>query len=333
MARGIRVPFIADVREFIAGTRRAEQSLEDFEDSLESVVREGDSATNALEADFRDLANSADRSFDKIDRSADDALGTKLKGKGKRVGGEIGEEFSQNFGEAIRGGNIGDALVETVTSLGPALGAAGLAAAAAFGIGKALLDEASKAQKRAKQVGSNLFEAFRDGILEAKEREGILTGALGVDDIAAATARAADIARRLGVETSDALTYILTAGKTATPELEAALARAAAEAAAIAADADATGEGVSASTLAAEQLRDAAKAAGSGLETAATNAGALELALARSSGSATVTAEQTQAIAAYAKIAAGYWSDIERSVVRAGTAVPGQVRAERQLPR
>lgn len=144
------------------------------------------------EQDLRDM----DRAFDKssttasgwardVDRAGTDAADG-LSGSRARfgeVGGEIGAEFTENIGEAFRSGDYAGALTETFTSLAPALGAIGLGVGAAIGIGKGILDSVNADKERVKQAGRELFEAARDGMLEASEREQALQGALGVDNL------------------------------------------------------------------------------------------------------------------------------------------------------
>lgn len=155
-------------------------------------TRDFERATRDMDGDLRTLDRAYDRSAQSskdwsrtVDRSADDAADglTHAKARFGEAGSEVGAEFAENVGEAFRSGDYVGALAETFTSLTPALGAIGLAVGAAVGIGKGVLDSMNADRERIKQAGRDMFEAARDGMLEASEREQALTTALGVESV------------------------------------------------------------------------------------------------------------------------------------------------------
>lgn len=330
MGKGIRVPFVADVRKFISGTDRIEDSLDDVADSLDKLTAEGDAVERQLESNFRDIAADARTQFRKVGKAADDGFDqVRRSGKAAEAGREVGGEFAQNFGESVRSGDPAGALVETVTSLGPAFGAAGVALAAAFGIGKALVDEANKSKARLKAAGKTAFNALRDGVIEAQEQEDTLVDVLGADDIADAMKRAKKEAKNLGVATSDVVAFIVSGGRVATPALTAALARADAETAKLKGNADAAEGNLSAAATSAGNVRKAAELTTTAYEEAGSSVLALDGGLQKAAGKALTLAQRAAEFESSAKNSASYWSSIERSLTRAGWAAPGQVRAER----
>jgi ABC-type transporter Mla subunit MlaD len=196
--RGIIVDLVANANPFRRGTKQAEDALEDFGDSLDQVARDGDKAAEKLERSFKDTARAVNNVGDDVRRNSN--LGS--------VGAEIGEEFSQNFGEAVRSGNPAEAITETFTSLGPAFGVAGLAVAAGAGIVNGVIQGIQQAKDRLKDAGNELYRALEDGFLDAAERKIQLTAALGVDEYEDALDKIARLASETGVSTREIAAYL-----------------------------------------------------------------------------------------------------------------------------
>lgn len=248
MARGgVTVKFLADFGKFIGEVAKGERSLADFGDALDSVAKDGDRAAEKLERSFSDTARAVNRATDDLDN---------VKGKAGAVGSEVGQEFSQNFGEAVRSGDPFGAILETGTSLGPAFGAAGVALAAAFGIGKAIADDITAQAERLREAGRTAWEALRDGMLDAAEQKVQLTAALGVDNLEDALDRIAELAADTGLEASDIAAYIAT-GVDPAGRVAAALERAAEAQERARASQDAARGNFTAEELAAANIADA----------------------------------------------------------------------------
>jgi len=209
MARkGIVLDFIANVSPFRRGTKEAQAALDAFGDSLTDVARDGAKAGERLETSFRDAAQAVNRSSDQMKAQA----GTSFRD----IGTEAGAEFSQNFGEAIRSGNPADAIVETVTSLGGALGGVGLVLAGAFGIGAAIAGEIEKAKERVRTASNGLFDAARQGAIDAAAKEDFVNAILGTDSWAESLRKLAPLARAAGVPIGDVVAEIESGGRAAT---------------------------------------------------------------------------------------------------------------------
>ncbi len=127
MARKIEIPLSVNPRDLVRGLKVSERAFDDLEDSIEDVTREGDD----LSDEFRDLARSADRAGDKMERSFDGV---------DRELGDIEDEANQSakeFGSAFRGDPV-EALEEVQSYLAEIIsvklpGFAGAAAAVAGG--------------------------------------------------------------------------------------------------------------------------------------------------------------------------------------------------------
>lgn len=206
--KGIRIPIVADVREFLTGTRKAEQGLDDFADALDQTARDGDKAAEKLERSFKDAARSINQTGDKIKSDS--------KSTYREIGTEAGAEFSQNFGEGIRSGNPTDAIVETVTSLGGALGGVGLVLAGAFGIGAAIAKEITDQTANVKKAATGLFEAARQGAIDAAAKEDFVNSILGTESWADSLRLLAPLARQAGVPIGDVVAEIESGGDAVT---------------------------------------------------------------------------------------------------------------------
>jgi hypothetical protein len=165
MGRGgkseIEIGVTADTKPFVTNTKKAQQTLEDFGDALDDVARDGAQSAEKIERSFKDTANAVNN------------VGKDIKSQSNlgNVGSEIGQEFSQNFGEAVRGGDPAGAIAETFTSLGPAFGIAGVAAAAGagiiLGVIKGAQEKAAEFKAAVEEITSAAFDATVDLAAEA----------------------------------------------------------------------------------------------------------------------------------------------------------------------
>jgi hypothetical protein len=204
MARGIRIPFIADVSSFIRGTRDVERSLDDVGDSLDEFARDSERATEKAERSFRELQTAAR----KAGTETGDALRNGSRAGMADAGREAGAEFTQNFAEGVKAGDPAGVLVETIANAGGIFGAAGLAVAGLFGIGAALVADVAEQAERLREAGRTAWEALRDGMLDAAEQKVQLTAALGVDTLEEALDKVARLAGDTGLAAADIAAYI-----------------------------------------------------------------------------------------------------------------------------
>lgn len=113
---------------------------------LKQGTTEAETHLEALERATADTSDDINRSLRSIDDGVSSTLGSggtfdravdDVETSGRRmkdIGSEVGSEFAENIGEGIRSGDIGGSILETFTSLGPALGVAGIGIAAGAGI-------------------------------------------------------------------------------------------------------------------------------------------------------------------------------------------------------
>lgn len=181
-------------------TRQVEAELQDVDDAFKDSSRAADRWS-------RDVRDAADDAADGIRRE---------KGTFGDVGREVGDEFSENIGEAFRSGDYVGALTETFTSLGPSLGKLGLGIGAAIGVGAAIVANIKAEQEQIRQMGRGIFQALQDGYMEQAEKENLLTEAFGTEDVDEAYRLLAKRAKALGVRTGDLFKEITTGGRAST---------------------------------------------------------------------------------------------------------------------
>lgn len=209
----LELTMLANVKDVQRGAKDVEASLEQVADSLDDVAKDGDKATERLEASFKELADSAKRESKKAGDSIKDNVrrGTKDAGRGlddfKDESKQTAREVAANFdgsAQSIAGG-FQELAANAFIGFGPAAVAGGLAAAAGLGIISTALGEQVAA---ADEVKTALTDAYQQA---AEEGRNFLTEA---QIIAAATEtlfdegkrnNARDEAAKLGV---DMLTYI-----------------------------------------------------------------------------------------------------------------------------
>ena len=166
MAKGISINFLADVRDFLKGTKNVEDELDDVADSLDDVAREGDQATEKLEDSFRELAKAAKKSGDDVGdgmkkgfkkaEEGSDALKENAQSNAK----EVTASFDGSV-ESIIDGFQGLAS-EAFEGFGAAGAIAGFALAAGIGIATAEFQKNEEAAQKAKERIAELGQAMID---------------------------------------------------------------------------------------------------------------------------------------------------------------------------
>lgn len=166
MAKGISINFLADVRDFLKGTKNVEDGLDDVADSLDDVAKEGDQATEKLEDGFRELAKAAKKSGDDV--------GDGMKQGFKKAEGGL-DDFKQEANSTAKESaasfdgsaeSIVDSFQEIAANafegFGPAGAVAGLAVAAGIGIATSEFqktqEEAQAAKDRINEFGLAIIE-------------------------------------------------------------------------------------------------------------------------------------------------------------------------------
>jgi archaellum component FlaC len=192
VAGGIKIPFLADVRSFLTGTKQVEKALDDTADSLDDLAHEaqraGDDTGDALADGVDDGTDRAAKSVDKLEKSFRD-LARDAKASGDKVGDsmrhgtdrategvhEIGRESESTAKESAASfsgsaDDIADAFQEVAANafagFGPAGAVAGVAAAAGIGFTIAALqkaaDEANALKDRVLDLAGELSEVGGD---------------------------------------------------------------------------------------------------------------------------------------------------------------------------
>lgn len=164
--RGISINFVANVRDFLRGSRDTEEALDDVADALDDVARDGDKSTEKLERSFRDLTREANRSTDKI---ADDARKDFKRAEGAVEG--FKDEAKQNFAETASSfdGSI-ESMADMVQSTfgGLATSIAGPLGIAFAGIGLAGGAALSGIIERSEEMKERVSENFRQMVENGK---------------------------------------------------------------------------------------------------------------------------------------------------------------------
>lgn len=171
MAKGISINFLADVRDFLKGTKNVEDELDDVADSLDDVAREGEQATEKLEDGFKELAKASKKAGDDIGDNfkkgtakAEEGLND-LQENSKSNAKEVAASFDGSV-ESIVDGFQGLA-AEAFEGFGAAGLIAGAALAAGIGLATAEFqrteEEAQKARERIGELGLAMIEAGAQG--------------------------------------------------------------------------------------------------------------------------------------------------------------------------
>ena len=170
MAKGISINFLADVRDFLKGTKNVEDGLDDVADSLDDVARDGEKSTEKLEDGFRELAKSAKKSGDDVGDSMSKGFKKAESGMDdfKQEANSTAKESAASFDGSAE--SIVDSFQEIAANafegFGPAGAVAGLAVAAGIGIATAEFqktqEEAQKAKERTTELGLAIIESGSD---------------------------------------------------------------------------------------------------------------------------------------------------------------------------
>lgn len=164
MAKGISINFLADVRDFLKGTKNVEDELDDVADSLDDVAKEGEQATEKLEDGFRELAKAAKKSGDDIGDNM--RQGFKKASDGaeefRNEANSTAKESAASFDGSAE--SIVDSFQEIAANAFAGFGAAGaiagLAAAAGIGVASAAILDSEEKAKAARDRVAELGKAF-----------------------------------------------------------------------------------------------------------------------------------------------------------------------------
>jgi hypothetical protein len=166
MAKGISINFLADVRDFLKGTKNVEDELDDVADSLDDVAREGEQATEKLEDGFKELAKATKKAGDDVGdnmkkgykeaEKGSDALKENAQSNAK----EVTASFDGSV-ESIVDGFQGLAS-EAFEGFGPAGVVAGFALAAGIGLATAEFQKTEEAAQKSKERIAELGQAMID---------------------------------------------------------------------------------------------------------------------------------------------------------------------------
>lgn len=166
MAKGISINFLADVRDFLKGTKNVEDELDDVADSLDDIAREGEQATEKLEDGFKELAKATKKAGDDVGdnmkkgykeaEKGSDALKENAQANAK----EVTASFDGSV-ESIVDGFQGLA-AEAFEGFGPAGIVAGFALAAGIGLATAEFQKTEEAAQRSKERIAELGQAMID---------------------------------------------------------------------------------------------------------------------------------------------------------------------------
>jgi len=199
----IKIPFVADVARFLAGTQDAERGLDDVSDSLSDLARSADQDAERIERSF-------EQAFDKLKaegrtatrRVADDVDHFRRDGGGAMA--DFKDEARQNLAESVSSfeGNASsavDAVQSTFGGLAAALGPAGLigttVVAAGIGMARGLFAAADEETQKFKERVGAMFDELRennnqitvefkeDGIAELLGDSERLQAIFGSDDL------------------------------------------------------------------------------------------------------------------------------------------------------
>lgn len=255
MARGVQIGLTLNPREFLRSLKRVELATEDVADEFRDIERKGDAAFDDVERSAEDAADDIERAFTNVRRDVEDEFdrmeraarsadiapdiegdvrkaASGAKGAVGALLGEVADELTESWGEAVRSGDYGDAIRETFSNLaqvggavfGP-IGAVGGAAASFLltGIYDRLTDTESK--ERVAALAGQLFDgaadreeaynsgfeaatALREGFIAASQQDETLVSALGVDTVQEAWVEVGNLAAASGLPISTVVAAI-----------------------------------------------------------------------------------------------------------------------------
>lgn len=199
MARGIVIPFTADIRQWGTAIRSIGKDLDDTTDALDDIRRAGDRAAEAVEDDLTDAADDAEDAFGDLARSARRDLGRvgDAADSAERDVDDLTDEAANSareFGSAFRGDPV-EALEEVqslaselATRFVPGIGGAvlavtgGVAFSALIGFYERWKEEQEAINERVRGYRDTVLDAF--GVLEKSTVADAFTDALdraGID--------------------------------------------------------------------------------------------------------------------------------------------------------
>jgi hypothetical protein len=169
--KGIAINFLADVRDFLRGTKNVEDELDDVADALDDVARDGEQASEKLEDGFKEVLKASKKTGDGIGDNF--KKGTKEAGEGlddlQENSKSNAKEVAASFDGSVE--SIVDGFQGLAAEAFEGFGVAGLVAGAALaaGIGLATAEfqrteeEAQKARERIAELGLAMIEAGAEG--------------------------------------------------------------------------------------------------------------------------------------------------------------------------
>lgn len=200
MGKGIGVPFVADVSEFISGTTKIETALDGVVSALDDVGDEGKLVETDLKRNMDDIGDKADTVADgikadfktalegvsakaktegrKTSTNLDTEVG-KTKGKFKILGGDLGSELTANIGEGVSAGSVkmqdavlgtlGGTLAGASQLFGPLFGGLAIGGVVVTQIIKGIVDNQESVRLAVQQSMSDAVDAAADWFDDGKK--------------------------------------------------------------------------------------------------------------------------------------------------------------------
>ena len=170
MANGARLDLVTDTRDIKAGFKEVGDALEDVEDSLDDVAKEGEDATEKMEKSFGELARETKKDAKAMAEDTRDSYKKMERGAGeatKQMANDAASEAEQvassfdGSAESIVDG-FQSAAASMFSGFGPAGAAAGLAAAAGLGVISAELEKQKEKAEEAAAAQWDLAQEIID---------------------------------------------------------------------------------------------------------------------------------------------------------------------------
>ena len=223
----IKIPFVADVTDFLRGTRSVTDSLDDVADSLDDISTAGGDVDSQVGGDLDAVADAAEDSADRIRRSFRDAFDdVEAAGRtstqrvsadvddvgdsGSQTLREFNDEAKANVAETVTSfdgsaSSAVDAIQGTFGGLVSALGPAGMVGAAAIGVGIGLARNLfSKSQEAAEEFKARVLTIF-DELRES----GDISPEFKMDTLAGIISDAEELKRAFDVDNIDDFKAVL----------------------------------------------------------------------------------------------------------------------------
>lgn len=148
--RGVRIPIVAEVSDWLRGTKRVTDSLDDISDEFRDVTRAGQKSADDVADAFRDAARKTDRAFKDVDTH-----------EGFAAIGEEAADTSREVAASFSGSadDIAGGFQELAANAGAAFGPIGLAAGAVGAVAvNALVGAFTQAKEQLAQITGDLFD-------------------------------------------------------------------------------------------------------------------------------------------------------------------------------